>query len=57
MRLEGGVGREKNDRALSGNELWPDRLRSGCDAGAGMTINRIAIQPNDSVLIARSLDH
>ena len=22
MRLEEGVGREKNDRALSGNELW-----------------------------------
>ena len=22
VRLEGGVGREKNDRVLSGNELW-----------------------------------
>ena len=22
MKLEGGIGREKNNRALSGNELW-----------------------------------
>ena len=51
VRLEGGVGREKNDTASSGNELWPDRLCSGCDVGAGMTINCIAIQPNDSILI------
>ena len=52
MRLEESVGREKNNRALSGNELWPDCLHSGCDAGAGMTINHITIQPNDLVLIA-----
>ena len=56
VRLEEGVGREKNDRALSGNELW---LRTAppvvAETASAEILGGIGREKNDRALSGNEL--